>query len=129
LGLDTSAAVRFRATFHSDSEVSAVAAAFLTVAIICEVVGTTFLKYSDGFSRLGPSLGTVVGYGLSFVLLAQALKTMEVSIVYAIWSGVGTALITVIGITVLGESINLIKIGGIALIIVGVVALNLTGAQ
>jgi small multidrug resistance pump len=106
-----------------------VAAAFLTVAIICEVVGTTFLKYSDGFSRLWPSLGTVVGYGLSFVLLAQALKTMEVSVVYAIWSGVGTALITVIGITVLGESINLIKIAGIALIIVGVVALNLTGAH
>jgi small multidrug resistance pump len=106
-----------------------VAAAFLTVAIICEVVGTTFLKYSDGFSRLGPSLGTVVGYGLSFVLLAQALRTMEVSVVYAIWSGVGTALITVIGITVLGESINLIKIAGIALIIVGVVALNLTGAH
>ena len=105
------------------------AAAFLTVAIICEVVGTTFLKYSDGFSRLGPSLGTVVGYGLSFVLLAQALRTMEVSVVYAIWSGVGTALITVIGITVLGESINLIKIAGIALIIVGVVALNLTGAH
>jgi small multidrug resistance pump len=56
-----------------------VAAAFLTVAIICEVVGTTFLTYSDGFSRLGPSLGTVAGYGLSFVLLAQALKTMEVA--------------------------------------------------
>lgn len=105
------------------------AAAYLTVAIVCEVVGTTFLKYSDGFSRLGPSLGTVAGYGLSFVLLAQALKTMEVSIVYAIWSGVGTALITVIGITVLDESINLVKLAGIALIIVGVVALNLTGAH
>jgi small multidrug resistance pump len=114
---------------ESDSEVSAVAAAYLTVAIVCEVVGTTFLKYSDGFSRLGPSLGTVAGYGLSFVLLAQALKTMEVSVVYAIWSGVGTALITVIGITVLGESVNLIKIAGIALIIVGVVALNLSGAH
>ena len=105
------------------------AAVILSVAIICEVIGTTFLKYSDGFSRLWPSVGVVVGYGLSFVLLAQALKFMEVSYVYAIWSGLGTALVTLIGITVLGESLSLVKLGGIALIIVGVVALNLSGAE
>jgi small multidrug resistance pump len=106
-----------------------VAAVFLSVAILCEVVGTTFLKYSDGFSRLWPSVGVVAGYGLSFVLLAQALKSMEMSFVYAVWSGAGTALITLIGITILGESFNLVKLGGIALIVVGVVALNLSGVE
>lgn len=101
----------------------------LAGAIAAEIVGTSMLKLSDGFSRLWPSVATAVGYVLSFVLLALALKTVPVSVAYAIWSGAGTAVIAAIGMVLLGEPVSLVKIGGIALIIAGVVALNLGGAH
>jgi small multidrug resistance pump len=103
---------------------------FLTGAIASEVVATASLKLSNGLTRPGPSVVVAVGYLLSFVLLAQALKLqLQVSIAYAIWSGVGTAAITVIGILLLNEPLTAGKALGIALVIGGVVTLNLAGAH
>lgn len=101
----------------------------LAAAIVAEVGGTTALKFSDGFSRLWPSLGTAAGYGLSFFLLAHVLKSVPVGTAYAIWSAAGTALIASIGILFLGESANLARLAGIALVILGVVILNLADAH
>jgi small multidrug resistance pump len=101
----------------------------LGVAIAAEVAATTALKYADGFSRLLPTLLTVLGYVVSFVLLAQALKSMSVGTAYAIWSGAGTAAIALIGSVFLGEDMTVTKAAGIAIIIVGVVVLNLGGAH
>jgi small multidrug resistance pump len=101
----------------------------LAAAILFEVVGTTLLKFSDGFTRLWPAAGTLVTYAISFVLLAQTLKTVPVGTAYAIWSAAGTALIAAIGIVFLGEGATLARLGGIALVIVGVVILNLAEAH
>ncbi|MFE9456076.1 DMT family transporter [Streptomyces californicus] len=101
----------------------------LAAAIAAEVAGTTAMKYSEGFTRLWPSIGTVVGYLIAFTLLAQTLKTLSVGTAYAIWAGVGTAAVALIGILFLGESSSLVKIAGIALIVAGVVVLNLGGSH
>ena len=101
----------------------------LAAAIAAEVAGTTAMKYSEGFTRLWPSVGTVVGYVLAFALLAQTLKTLPVGTAYAIWAGVGTAAVAAIGVLWMGESAGLAKMAGIALIIAGVVVLNLGGAH
>ncbi|MEU9212133.1 multidrug efflux SMR transporter [Streptomyces sp. NPDC048415] len=101
----------------------------LAGAIASEVAATTAMKYSDGFSRLWPSLVTVLGYVIAFALLAQTLKTVSVGTAYAIWAGVGTAVIAAIGMVFLGEGMTAAKIAGIALIIGGVVLLNLGGAH
>ncbi|MFH8611275.1 DMT family transporter [Streptomyces sp. NPDC018029] len=103
--------------------------ALLAAAIAAEVAGTTAMKYSEGFSRLVPSLITVAGYLLAFTLLAQTLKTLSVGTAYAIWAGIGTAAVAAIGMIFLGESANLVKIAGIGLVIAGVVVLNLGGAH
>ncbi|MFI1734631.1 DMT family transporter [Streptomyces acidicola] len=101
----------------------------LAGAIAAEVAATTAMKYSDGFSRLWPSLLTLLGYVVSFVLLAQTLKTMSIGTAYAIWSGVGTATIALIGLALFGEGLGIAKVAGLALIIGGVVVLNLGGAH
>ncbi|MDX2917908.1 MULTISPECIES: multidrug efflux SMR transporter [Streptomyces] len=101
----------------------------LAGAIAAEVAGTTAMKYSEGFTRLWPSIGTAVGYLIAFTLLAQTLKTLSVGTAYAIWAGVGTAAVALIGVLFLGESSSLVKIAGIALIVAGVVVLNLGGAH
>jgi small multidrug resistance pump len=103
------------------------AVVLLAGAIAAEVVGTLFLRASEGFGRLWPSVGTVVGYAFAFVLLAQALKSIDVGVAYAVWAGLGTALITLIGIVALGEPATALKVAGTALIVAGVVALNLSG--
>jgi len=100
---------------------------YLVLAILAEVAGTTSLKFSQGFTKLIPSLIVVVCYGLSFWLLSLTLKKIEVGIAYAIWSAVGTALITAIGILWFKEPLTALKIGSIVLIILGVVGLNLGG--
>jgi small multidrug resistance pump len=99
----------------------------LTTAILTEVLGTTCLKLSNGFTRFLPAVGVVIGYLLSFALLALVLKTLPVGTVYAIWSAAGTALIAAIGITFFGESAAPLKIAGMVLVILGVVVLNLAG--
>ncbi|MFH8486448.1 DMT family transporter [Streptomyces longisporoflavus] len=103
--------------------------ALLAGAIVAEVAGTTAMKYSDGFSKLWPSLITVAGYLIAFTLLAQTLKTLSVGTAYAIWAGIGTAAVAAIGMIFMGESAGLAKIAGIALVIAGVVLLNLGGAH
>jgi small multidrug resistance pump len=101
----------------------------LSAAIAAEVAATTAMKYSEGFSRLVPSVLTVLGYVVSFALLAQTLRTVSVGTAYAIWSGVGTAAIATIGMLFLGEGMTVAKAAGIALIILGVVVLNMGGAH
>ena len=105
--------------------------AYLTLAgaILSEVLGTLCLRYSQGFTRLWPSLGTLTGYLLAFWLLAHALRTIPVGTAYAVWSGVGTALIALIGIVALGETASAPRLVGVALVVVGVVLLNLGGAH
>ncbi|AJE40137.1 DMT family transporter [Streptomyces nodosus] len=103
--------------------------AFLAGAIASEVAATTAMKYSEGLSRFWPSLLTLLGYAVSFVLLAQTLKTLSVGTAYAIWSGVGTAAIAAIGLVLFGEGLGLAKLAGIVLIVGGVVVLNLGGAH
>jgi len=99
---------------------------WLFVAILLEVAATVFLKLSNGFSKLVPTLIMALLYGISLFPLAIALKKMDVSVAYAVWSAVGTAMVTILGTFVFHEKISLVKVGGIALIILGVVALNLT---
>ncbi|MGP4085587.1 DMT family transporter [Streptomyces sp. KR55] len=103
--------------------------ALLAGAIAAEVAATTAMKYSEGFSRLWPSLVTMAGYLVAFALLAQTLKTIEIGTAYAIWAGVGTAVIAAIGMVFLGENMTAAKVAGIALVICGVVLLNLGGAH
>lgn len=99
----------------------------LAIAIASEIAATTSLKQSEGFTKPLWSVAVVIGYGFSFFLLSQVLKTIPVSVAYAVWSGVGTAVVAAIGMVVLGEPVSLLKVGGIALIIAGVVALNAGG--
>jgi small multidrug resistance pump len=101
----------------------------LAAAIVTEVCATTLLKFSQGLTRLWPSLGTAVGYLLSFSLLSIVLKSVPVGTAYAIWSAMGTALIATIGILFFGDSPTLMRIGGILLVIAGVVLLNLGDAR
>jgi small multidrug resistance pump len=106
-----------------------VAYAFLVLAIASEVVGTSLLKSTDGFTRLVPTLACLGAYVLSFTLLSQAVKHVPVGIAYAMWSGLGTAAIVAIGAVFLGEPVTVIKAVGVALVVAGVVVLNLGGAH
>ncbi|MGC4770789.1 DMT family transporter [Micromonospora sp. DT44] len=101
----------------------------LGIAILAEVVATSLIKSTAGFTRVWPTLGCLTGYVLAFLLLAQAVKEIPVGVAYALWSGLGTAAIVAIGAVFLGESVGPVKLVGIALIIAGVVIVNLTGEQ
>lgn len=96
----------------------------LGLAIVAEVIGTTALKASEGFTRLAPSLIVVVGYGVAFYCLSLVLKSIPVGVTYAIWSGLGIVLITVVAFLVYGQRIDLAGLVGMGLIIAGVVVLN-----
>jgi small multidrug resistance pump len=97
---------------------------YLAVAIISEVIGTSALKASAGFSRPLPILIVVLGYGMAFYFLSLTLRTVPVGIAYAIWSGVGIVLITLIGMLWFRQSLDLPALLGMALIILGVVVIN-----
>jgi len=97
----------------------------LAVAIVAEVVGTSFLKASQGFTKPLPVLAVVVGYGLSFYFLSLTLETIPVGIAYAVWSGVGLVLIATVGWLAYGQSLDLPAVIGMGLILTGVVVLNL----
>lgn len=97
----------------------------LATAIFFEVVGTSALKASDGFTKLMPSLMVVVAYALSFYLLSLALRSFGVGFAYAIWSGFGIVLVASAGVLFFGEKIDLAAIIGFGLIIAGIVILNL----
>jgi small multidrug resistance pump len=97
----------------------------LFVAIVAEVVATSALKASENFTRLTPSLLVVAGYGVAFTCLSMTLKTLPLGVAYAIWSGIGTALVAVLGWLVYRQQLDLPAIAGIALIIIGTIVLNL----
>jgi small multidrug resistance pump len=101
---------------------------YLLIAILTEVAGTTMMKVSQGLTKLIPAMLMFVLYAISFVFMALALKKIEVSTAYAIWSGLGTAVIAGIGIIAFRESFTFPKMMGLVLIIGGVILLNLKGA-
>lgn len=102
-------------------------ALLLGSAIFFELIATSALKASDGFTRPLPASLTVIGYAASFYLLSLTLKRMEVSVVYAIWSGAGTALMALVGYLLFSEQLPPLKLASIGLIVLGVVGLNLAG--
>lgn len=101
----------------------------LSIAIAAEILGTLSLKASDGLSKLWPSLGVLIGYALAFSLMAISLKKLDVGITYAIWSGVGIIGAAIGGVIFFDQHLSRMTIIGMAIIIVGVVVMNLGGAS
>lgn len=99
---------------------------YLAVAIVAEVIGTAALKAADGFTRPWPSLVVVVGYGVAFYCLSLALRTIPVGIAYAIWSGLGVVLITLIGWWLYDQRLDTPALVGMGLIVAGVVVVQLS---
>ena len=97
---------------------------YLGLAILFEVAGTAALKLSDGFTKIAPATVTIIGYGASFYLLALALKSLNVGYTYAIWSGIGIVLISIIGVLFMNEKIDGAGAIGIGLIVTGVFVLS-----
>lgn len=98
---------------------------YLVLAIVAEVIATSALKASMGFTRPLPSVVVVVGYGVAFYLLSLVLRTLPVGVAYAIWAGLGIVLVTLVGIVVFGEKPDLPAVIGISLIVAGVVMLQM----
>jgi small multidrug resistance pump len=102
-----------------------IAYVFLGVAIVAEVIATSALKASEGFTRLGPSLIVALGYGIAFYSLSLVMKAIPVGVAYAIWSGVGIVLISLVGWLVLKQPLDLPAMLGMALIVAGVIVIQL----
>ena len=103
---------------------------FLAGAILTEVVATTALKLSEGFTRLVPSIVVVVGYVVAFGMPSQALtRGMAIGVAYGVWAAAGVALVAMVGVAFFGESMTWVQVGGIALVIAGVLALELGAAH
>jgi len=98
---------------------------YLTMAIVAEVIATTMLKASEGFTRLWPSLVVVVGYGVAFWGLSMVVKTMPLGIVYTIWSGMGIVLVSIAAVFVYQQKLDWPAVLGMGLIIAGVLVINL----
>ncbi|MBB4632560.1 DMT family transporter [Sphingosinicella soli] len=96
----------------------------LALAIVCEVIATSCLKLSDGFTRLVPSAITVVFYGISFFVLSLTLKFIPVGVAYAIWSALGIVLISMVGYVAFDQKLDIAAMVGMALIIVGVLVVS-----
>lgn len=101
----------------------------LALAIAAEVVATALLPRADGFTDPLWSVVVIAGYGVSIWLLSVVVRSLPVSLTYAVWAGVGTAAVAVIGLLFLGESMTLLKGVSLALIVAGVVGLNVAGAH
>ena len=97
---------------------------YLLLAIVSEVVATSALKSSESFSRLWPSVLTVVGYGVAFYLLSLTLREMPVGIAYAVWSGVGIVLVSLAAVVLFGQKLDLPALIGMGLIVAGVIVIN-----
>ncbi|MDR1646753.1 MAG: QacE family quaternary ammonium compound efflux SMR transporter [Zoogloeaceae bacterium] len=97
---------------------------YLALAIVTEVAATTALKATDGFTRLMPSLCVVVGYSCAFFFLSLAMKVLPVGVIYAIWSGCGIVLVSIVAWLVYGQTLDVPAVVGIALIVAGVIVLN-----
>ncbi|MET3898265.1 multidrug transporter EmrE-like cation transporter [Devosia sp. UYZn731] len=100
-------------------------ALFLTIAIVGEVIATSFLRASQGFTQLVPTLVVVVGYGITFYFFSLALQTIPVGVAYAIWSGVGIVLVSIIAFIVYKQMLDLPALIGMGLILAGVLVINL----
>ena len=98
---------------------------YLAIAIVSEVVATSALKAAEGFTRFVPSVLVVVGYTLAFYFLSLTLRTIPLGVAYAIWAGVGVALVALVGWVVYHQSLDIAALIGIALIVSGVIVLNL----
>lgn len=98
----------------------------LGLAIALEVAGTVCLKLSQGFTQLLPTVGTMLFYVASFFLLSIVVKTIDITVAYAVWAGLGIVLITVIGVAAFNEPLTWLRVSCIGLIIIGVVGLNLS---
>lgn len=98
---------------------------FLLIAIISEIIATSALKASEQFSKLWPSLVVIIGYASAFYFLSLTLKKMNLGIAYALWSGIGIVLVTVVGAILYKQKPDLPAIAGIILIIAGVIVINL----
>ncbi|RFF27454.1 MULTISPECIES: multidrug efflux SMR transporter [unclassified Wenzhouxiangella] len=98
---------------------------YLSIAIVAEVIGTSFLKSAEGFTRLVPSVVVIVAYVVAFFFLGLALKTLPVGIAYAIWAGAGVALIALVGYAAFDQPLDTPAIVGIVLIVIGVAVINL----
>jgi small multidrug resistance pump len=99
----------------------------LLLAIGLEVAGTTAAKLSGGFNRLLPSIAIFVLYGISLAIYTLTVRSIPISVSYAVWSGLGTAAIALIGIEGFQEPVSLLKIVSLVLIVAGVIGLNLSG--
>ena len=97
---------------------------YLVLAVAAETVGTSALKASDGFTRLGPSILVPLAYAISFYLLAIVLRSVPVGVAYAIWSGLGVVLIAIIGRVAFGERLDAAALIGMALIVAGIVVMQ-----
>lgn len=102
---------------------------YLFMAIVLEIAGTVSMKLSNGFTKVLPSVLMIICYLLAFSSLNMSLKQVPVSVAYAIWSGLGTAAIAVIGYFAFQESMSFLKVGSIVLIILGVIGLNIGGGE
>lgn len=98
---------------------------YLGAAIVAEVIATSLLKTSNGFTRLWPSVATVIGYAISFYCLAQTLGSVPTGVAYAIWSGVGIVLISLIAWLLFGQMLDAPALAGMGLIVAGVLVINL----
>nr|WP_218877047.1 SMR family transporter [Nocardioides marinisabuli] len=101
----------------------------LTLAIVVEVAATASLPRTDGFTRPGWTAVVVAGYAVALWLLSLVVRTMPVSVAYAVWAGLGTALVAVVGVVLLGEPLGWVRAVSLGLVVVGVVGLNLSGAH
>ena len=100
---------------------------YLFISIATEIIGTSFLKTSEGFTKLWPTLGTLLSFGICFYFLSLTIKFLPLNITYATWAGLGLVLTTIISVIVFKENVNLISIISIGLIVIGVVLLNVFG--
>lgn len=100
----------------------------LTVTIVLEVAGSVCMKLSNGFTVLWPSIGVFAFYAGAFATLTLVIRTIELSVAYAIWAGAGTAIIAVIGIVGFGENASPMKIASLVMVVVGVVGLQLSSS-
>jgi len=101
----------------------------LTIAIVLEVMGTASMKFSDGFTKLLPSVLIFVFYGISFVAFTYALRYIDVSVAYAVWAGLGVFLMAAIGVLYFKDPMTILKVVSIVLIIAGVIGLNAEGLR
>lgn len=98
---------------------------FLAAAILAEVIATSSLKATQGLTRLWPSLIVVIGYGAAFYFLSLTLRTIPIGVAYAVWSGLGVVLVTLVALVIYGQKLDMAAVLGIGLIVAGVIVLNL----